>query len=71
MAISSTTYLIGIQNENEFFSHHYLTELLVKDIGKHQTTTSRDKDSQGLIGSLAGVHQKILTDFSLRTLIPA
>ena len=65
MAISSTTSLIGIQNENEFFSHHYLTELLVKDIGKHQTTTSRDKDSQGLIGSLAGVHQKILTDFSL------
>ena len=28
----------GIQNENEFYSHHYLAELFANDI---QTTTTR------------------------------
>ena len=32
----------GIQNENEFYSHHYLAELFANDI---QTTTARWRDS--------------------------
>ena len=33
----STTFT-GIQNENEFYSHHYLAELFANDI---QATTAR------------------------------
>ena len=40
----------GIQNENEFYSHHYLAELFANDI---QTTTTRWRDAaaQGANGS--------------------
>ena len=36
------TTFTGIQNENEFYSHHYLSELLAKDI---QATSSRWRDA--------------------------
>ena len=38
------TTFTGIQNENEFYSHHYLSELFANDI---QATTSRWREAAG------------------------
>ena len=37
-----TTTFTGIQNENEFYSHHYLAELFANDI---QATTARWREA--------------------------
>ena len=50
----------GIQNENEFYSHHYLAELFANDI---QTTTARWRDS-----AAESANGKRTPDLALRAL---
>ena len=54
------TTFTGIQNENEFYSHHYLSELFAKDI---QATTSRWRDAAG-----EGTNGRRAPDQALRAL---
>ena len=54
------TTFTGIQNENEFYSHHYLLELFANDI---QATTSRWRDAAG-----EGTNGRRAPDQALRAL---
>ena len=54
------TTFTGIQNENEFYSHHYLLELFANDI---QATTSRWREAAG-----EGTDEKRAPDQALRAL---
>ena len=54
------TTFTGIQNENEFYSHHYLLELFANDI---QATTSRWREVAG-----EGTDEKRAPDQALRAL---
>ena len=55
----STTFT-GIQNENEFYSHHYLSELFANDI---QATTSRWREA-----AAEGTNGRRAPDQALRAL---
>ena len=57
----STTFT-GIQNENEFYSHHYLAELFANDI---QATTSRWREAAG---ANEGTNGRRAPDQALRAL---
>ena len=57
-----TTTFVGIQNENEFYSHHYLSELFANDI---QATTSRWREAAGAGG---GTSRRQTPDQALRAL---
>ena len=56
------TTFTGIQNENEFYSHHYLSELFANDI---QATTSRWREAVGADG---GTNGRRAPDQALRAL---
>ena len=57
-----TTTFTGIQNENEFYSHHYLSELFANDI---QATTSRWREAAG---ASEGTSRRQAPDQALRAL---
>ena len=61
-----TTTFTGIQNENEFYSHHYLAELFANDI---QATTARWREAAaGGAGGTDGADGQRTPDQALRAL---
>ena len=61
-----TTTFTGIQNENEFYSHHYLAELFANDI---QATTARWREAAAEgAGGTNGANGERTPDQALRAL---